>query len=29
MREITYYQRSREMILNTAKEYCKNNKELL
>ena len=29
MNEITYYQRNRDMILNRAKEYYKNNKELL
>ena len=29
MSEITYYQRNRDMILNRAKEYYKNNKELL
>ena len=29
MSEITYYQRNREIILNRAKEYDKNNKELL
>ena len=29
MSEITYYQRNRDIILNTAKEYHKNNKELL
>ena len=29
MSEITYYQRNRDIILNRAKEYCKNNKELL
>ena len=25
----TYYQRNREVILNRAKDYCENNKELL
>ena len=29
MSEITYYQRNRDIILNRAKEYYKNNKELL
>ena len=29
MGEITYYQRSRDIILNRAKECYKNNKELL
>ena len=29
MSEITYYQRSKDIILNRAKEYYKNNKELL
>ena len=29
MREITSYQRNRDIILNTAKEYYKNDKELL
>ena len=29
MSEITYYQRNRDIILNGAKEYYKNNKELL
>ena len=29
MSEITFYQRNREIILNRAKEYYKNNKELL
>ena len=29
MSEITYYQRNRDIIFNTAKEYYKNNKELL
>ena len=29
MSETTYYQRSREVILNTAKYYYENNKELL
>ena len=29
MSEITYYQRNRDTILNRAKEYYKNNKELL
>ena len=29
MSEITYYQRNREIILSRAKEYYKNNKELL
>ena len=29
MSEITYYQRNRDIILNRAKEYDKNNKELL
>ena len=29
MSEITYYQRSRDIILNRAKKYYKNNKELL
>ena len=29
MSEITYYQRNRDIILNIAKEYYKNNKELL
>ena len=28
MSETTYYQRDREVILNTAKDYYKNNKEL-
>ena len=28
MSEITYYQRNKDIILNTAKEYYKNNKEL-
>ena len=29
MSEATYYQRNREVILNRAKEYYSNNKELL
>ena len=29
MSEITYYQRNRDIILNRAKEYYKNNEELL
>ena len=29
MKEETYYQRNRKTILNRAKEYCENNKELL
>ena len=29
MSETTYYQRNREVILNRAKEYYENNKELL
>ena len=29
MSETTYYQRSREVILNRAKDYYENNKELL
>ena len=29
MKEETYYQRNRKTILNTAKEYYENNKELL
>ena len=29
MRETTYYQRNREVILNRAKDYYENNKELL
>ena len=29
MSETTYYQRNREVILNTAKDYYENNKELL
>ena len=29
MNEITYYQRNREVILNRAKDYYENNKELL
>ena len=29
MSGITYYQRNRDIILNRAKEYYKNNKELL
>ena len=29
MSKITYYQRNRDIILNTAKEYYKDNKELL
>ena len=29
MSETTYYQRNREVILNRAKDYYKNNKELL
>ena len=29
MSEITYYQRNRNIILNRAKEYYKNSKELL
>ena len=29
MSEITYYQRNKNIILNRAKEYYKNNKELL
>ena len=29
MSKITYYQRNRDIILNRAKEYYKNNKELL
>ena len=29
MSETTYYQRNREVILNRAKDYCENNKELL
>ena len=29
MSEITFYQRNREILLNRAKEYYKNNKELL
>ena len=29
MNETTYYQKNREMILNRAKDYYENNKELL
>ena len=29
MSETTYYKKSREMILNRAKDYYENNKELL
>ena len=29
MNEKTYYQRNRDMILNRAKDYYENNKELL
>ena len=29
MSETTYYERNRDVILNTAKDYYKNNKELL
>ena len=29
MSEITYYQRNREVILNRAKDYYEDNKELL
>ena len=29
MTETTYYQRNREVILNTAKDYYENNKKLL
>ena len=29
MSETTYYQRNREVILNSAKDYYENNKELL
>ena len=29
MSETTYYQRNREVILNRAKDYYQNNKELL
>ena len=29
MSKITYYQRNRDIILNRAMEYCKNNKEIL
>ena len=29
MSETTYYERSREVILNTAKDYYKNNREFL
>ena len=29
MSEATYYQRNREVILNRAKDYYENNKELL
>ena len=29
MRETTYYERNRDAILNRAKEYYENNKELL
>ena len=29
MSETTYYERNREVILNRAKDYYKNNKELL
>ena len=29
MSEITYYQRNRDIMLNRAKEYYENNKELL
>ena len=29
MNETTYYQRNRDMILNRAKDYYENNKELL
>ena len=29
MSETTYYQRNREVILNRAKDYYENNKELL
>ena len=29
MNETTYYQRNREVILNIAKDYYKNNKEVL
>ena len=27
--DLTYYQRNRDVILNRAKDYCKNNKERL
>ena len=29
MSKTTYYQKNREIILNRAKEYCGNNKEVL
>ena len=29
MSETTYYKKNREVILNRAKDYCENNKELL
>ena len=29
MRETTYYQRNREVILNKAKDYCRNNRDEL
>ena len=29
MSETTYYQKNRKVILNSAKYYCENNKELL
>ena len=29
MSEITYYERNREVVLNIAKDYYENNKELL
>ena len=29
MSETTYYERNREVLLNTAKDYYENNKELL
>ena len=27
--DLTYYQRNREVVLNKAKDYCKNNKDRL
>ena len=29
MSQTTYYQRNKDIMLNRAKEYCENNKELL